>query len=154
MDWDPRFAVGVPQIDQQHQELFARIGRLDAAMRKGEREEVSRMLGFLGEYVVEHFGCEEREMKAHAFPFFTIHKTAHDRFVQQFLEIKAEYEATGETPWLSIKVHKVVMKWLREHILGMDQQLAHHLNAPVGARARVPAAVAVAAPKPAQRKPR
>ena len=113
------------------------------------------MLAFLGEYVVEHFGCEEREMKAHAFPFFTIHKAAHDRFVQQFQEIKAEYEATGETPWLSIKVHKVVMTWLREHILGMDQQLAQHLNAPVGAGPRAcPAAVAVAAAKPATRKPR
>lgn len=144
MDWDPKYAVGVEQIDQQHQELFARIGRLEAAMRKGEREEVSRMLEFLGEYVVEHFGCEEREMKERAFPFFSIHKAAHDQFVQRFQEIKAEYAATGETPWLSIKVHKVVMTWLREHILGMDQRLATHLKAPVGSR-KVSAAVAVAA---------
>lgn len=45
----------------------------------------------------------------------------------QFLETKHEYETSGATVWLSIRVHKVVMTWLREHILGMDQQLGKFL---------------------------
>lgn len=133
MEWEARFEVGVEEIDRQHKELFARVGRLEDAMRAGDPKVVSEMLEFLGGYVVEHFGCEEREMKRRAYPFFAIHKGVHDRFVELFLKIKAEYEATGETPWLTIKVHKVVVAWLHTHILGMDQQLARYLSAPASA---------------------
>ena len=131
MKWEARFEVGVEEIDRQHQELFARVGRLEAAMRAGDRNAVGEMLGFLGEYVVEHFACEEREMKERAYPFFALHKGVHDHFVELFLKIRAEYEATGATPWLATQVHSVVVAWLHTHILGMDQQLARYLCAPV-----------------------
>jgi hemerythrin len=132
MQWEKRFEVGVEEIDRQHQELFSRVDKLQHAMQAGDKKVVGELLDFLGGYVVEHFACEEREMKARGYPFLAIHKGVHDRFVELFLKIKAEYEATGETPWLAIKVHSVVVAWLHTHILGMDQQLARYLCAPVG----------------------
>ncbi|MDP1829817.1 MAG: bacteriohemerythrin [Archangium sp.] len=130
MQWETRFELGVEEIDRQHQELFARVGRLEASLREGDHQQVVEMLDFLGDYVVEHFGCEERKMKETGYPFFAIHKGVHDRFVELFLQIKAEYQQTGETAWLAIKVHKVMVAWLHTHILGMDQQFGRYLSAP------------------------
>jgi hemerythrin len=60
--WTDSLAVGIPEIDQQHQELFLRLERLLRGIVGGEREEVGRLLEFLGDYVVRHFGAEERWM--------------------------------------------------------------------------------------------
>lgn len=129
MEWTPRYSIGVKAIDEQHQELFRRIDRLDAAMRTGNRDEVTELLAFLGTYVVQHFGDEEREMVATGYPLHFLHKATHDRFVAQFLEIKRDFDASGATAWLSIRVHKVVTQWLKQHILGMDQELGKFLLA-------------------------
>lgn len=139
MKWETRFELGVEQIDRQHQELFARVDRLEAALRAGEHKRVVELLDFLGSYVVEHFGCEERTMKETGYPFFAIHKGVHDRFLELLLQIKAEYLQTGETAWLAIKVHKVMVAWLHTHILGMDQQLGRFLSAPAEAHRPAPA---------------
>ncbi|HEY6099471.1 MAG TPA: hemerythrin domain-containing protein, partial [Anaeromyxobacter sp.] len=58
LDFDPVLFTGVDEIDAQHRELFDRIGRLlEASRHRRSREEVVRLLEFLGAYVVEHFAA-------------------------------------------------------------------------------------------------
>ena len=127
MEWDDRYNVGVPLIDEQHRQLFEHLGKLSDAMHAGDRQAVVATLDFLGVYVVEHFALEEREMLESKFPFAMTHKSAHAEFIKEFDRLKREYEASGPTPWLSIRVRRALIDWLKDHILALDQKLGRHL---------------------------
>ena len=63
--WNADLAVGVPDIDAQHQELFRRADALLAAMKERQPadREVERLFLFLDEYCSRHFASEERLMR-------------------------------------------------------------------------------------------
>jgi hemerythrin len=127
--WTPALAVGHAVIDGQHQELFRRLEALLNAMMKGDKAEVGRLFDFLGAYVVEHFGAEERLMQQHAYPDYATHKAAHERFVADYLALKKSLDAAGGGgAALTIKVQNWCGDWLKAHIAGTDPLLATFLG--------------------------
>ncbi len=46
--WTPALAIGIPEIDQQHQELFYRLSKLLEGIVSGDRAQVSGLIEFLG----------------------------------------------------------------------------------------------------------
>jgi hemerythrin-like metal-binding protein len=129
IQWDKSLAVGVKLVDEQHQELFRMVNGLMEALLKGQSKvELENLLGFLGRYVVDHFGTEEKLMAQYRYPDAPKHKQQHADFVQTFLGVKAEFEKTGATATVSIAVNKVVCTWLREHIGGSDVALGKFLR--------------------------
>ena len=69
MQWTADLATGVTEIDNQHKEIFSRLGQLYAACSEGRgKEEVLRLILFLEEYVKEHFSAEERLQMRHGYP--------------------------------------------------------------------------------------
>jgi len=129
--WTPKLAVGHTTIDTQHQELFRRLESLLTAMMKGDKGEIVRLFDFLGSYVVEHFGAEEKLMQQHAYPEYAAHKAAHERFVSDYLALKKSLDgaAGGGGAALTIKVQNWCGDWLQAHIAGTDQKLATFLSA-------------------------
>jgi hemerythrin len=128
IQWDPRLSVGVRLIDEQHQELFRRVNALLEAMEKLQGKEIiDRTLAFLGAYVKDHFGAEERLMAQHRYPQAALHKSQHEAFVKTFLELKAEYETKGASNALAVRLNSVVCGWLRQHIGATDRQLGQFL---------------------------
>jgi hemerythrin len=125
--WTPALAVGHPVIDTQHQELFRRLEALLTAMMKGDKAEIGRLFEFLGSYVVEHFGAEERLMQQHGYPGYALHKAAHERFVADYTALKKTLDA-GAGAALTIKVQNWCGDWLKAHIAGTDQALAAFLG--------------------------
>jgi len=128
IEWTPALAVGNDAIDGQHQELFRRLGTLLEAMRLGARSEIGRLFDFLGTYVVEHFGTEERFMRETGYPGFNVHKAAHDRFVREFGDLRRLYEVSGASAAVTIKTQSWIVDWLSSHIGGTDVALARHLR--------------------------
>ena len=125
--WTDALAIGIPEIDQQHQELFLRLERLLRGIVGGEREEVGRLLEFLGTYVVSHFGAEERWMVQSGYPDYAGHKSEHDRFMQDYLRMQVEFEQKGPTVLMGMRVNNWVADWLKRHIAGSDQALGRWL---------------------------
>ena len=123
LQWTPALAVGVADIDGQHQELFRRAERLIAALRGGDRGEVVPLLTFLEGYAVFHFEAEERLMRERGYPRLAEHAAAHKAFREAFAERVLELHRGGPTALLALTVHNWLSDWLREHIAGMDQQL-------------------------------
>ena len=129
LTWLNSLAVGVPDIDKQHQELFAKANTLFDAMRAGEsKEAIGPLMGFLGDYVVQHFQSEERHMRLTGYPAYPVHKAQHDAFVTKFKEFAKDLETNGPHPVLAIRVQRTVSEWLLNHIAKVDTQLAAHLN--------------------------
>ncbi|HEY6105643.1 MAG TPA: bacteriohemerythrin [Anaeromyxobacteraceae bacterium] len=132
--WTESLAVGIPEIDQQHQELFLRLERLVRGIVEGEREEVGRLLDFLGDYVVRHFGAEERWMIQSGFPDYARHKAEHDRFMQDFLCMQVEFEQKGPTVLMGMRVNNWLADWLKQHIAEFDMALGSFLAGRVAPR--------------------
>jgi len=126
---DPLLLTGVDAIDAQHRELFARVGQLlEASRNRRSREEVVRLLEYLGGYVVEHFAAEEQLMESSAYPRLGGHRAEHLQFVKELGILRHELKSEGPTNLFVIRVGNRVTEWLREHIYRTDRILADWLR--------------------------
>jgi hemerythrin len=123
IQWSPALAVGVPEIDAQHQELFRRAERLVTALRLGDRAEVGPLIRYLGEYVVEHFAAEERFMHEIGYPGLEGHRAVHLAFREDFAAMLADYERKGPPPLVALTLHNWLSDWLRRHVGGLDVEI-------------------------------
>jgi hemerythrin len=123
IQWSPSLAVGVPEIDAQHQELFRRAERLIIALRGGDRAEVTPLVRYLTDYAVEHFAAEERFMREIGFPGLEGHRIAHEVFREEFQAILDDYERKGATPLVALTLHNWLSDWLRRHVGGLDVEI-------------------------------
>jgi hemerythrin len=128
VEWHPSLASGNAEIDGQHQEIFRRLSDLVAALERGRRDEIPRLFGFLGQYVVEHFGAEERAMERSGYPGANVHRAAHRRFERDYADLRRLYEQTGPSFAIAVKTATWVQGWLKSHIFGADIGLARHLR--------------------------
>ncbi len=128
--WREDLAIGVPQIDEQHKELFVRLGALLDACNQGKgKAEVGKVVGFLEDYIVEHFAAEEKLQQTSGYPTYVAHKTLHQQFVAEFAKLKQQFEAEGATVRFVIQVNRVLVDWLVNHIGKTDRLLAEYLKA-------------------------
>ncbi len=125
--WTADLAIGDPEIDQQHRELFARLDRLVQALVSGDRDEVRRLLEFAGDYVVIHFGAEERRMLESGYPGHALHRAEHDLFIQEYLRQSVALEKGGATLLLGMRVENWIAAWLRKHVAVADAAFGRHL---------------------------
>jgi hemerythrin len=130
IEFDPVLLTGVDQLDAQHRELFARIGQLlEASRNRRSRDEVVRLLEFLGQYVIDHFAAEERIMVEAGYPRLEGHRAEHTQFVRELEILRHELQSEGPTNLFVIRVGNRVTEWLREHIYRTDRQLGAWLRA-------------------------
>ena len=129
LQWTTALSIGVPEIDAQHRELFARIDRLLDAMLQRDRQEAVRLLGFLREYAVVHFAGEERLMEQTGYADMPRHVAEHRRFALALRQIDADYRALGASADLVLRVEQVAVGWLRDHVYFTDVALGRHVLA-------------------------
>jgi hemerythrin len=129
LQWTPALAVGVPELDAQHQELFRRAERLVTALRAGDRSEVLPLLVYLQEYVNLHFDAEERLMKKAGYPGADGHAAAHRAFREDFAAMVEDFKRSGPTALVALTIHNWLSDWLRKHIGGVDTELARFMGA-------------------------
>jgi hemerythrin len=125
--WTPALAIGVPEIDHQHQELFLRIERLVQGLSRGDAADIARLLEFLGQYVVKHFGAEERWMLRSAYPDYVRHKAEHERFIRDYEQMTREFREKGPNVLAGIRMNNWIAEWLKQHISRSDMELGRFL---------------------------
>lgn len=128
--WSETLASGSAEIDNQHKELFARINRLLAAQKDGRAglEEMGRIVQYLTDYVVFHFGNEEKLMDRYGYSSSSGHKAQHAQFVRVFQRLKDRIFAEGFTPALQQETRDLVVDWLLNHIKYSDRALGTFLR--------------------------
>jgi hemerythrin len=127
IQWTPALAVGIEEIDAQHQELFRRAGQFLASLEGSSRKDVGTLLSYLRLYAITHFGTEEERMRDAEYPEYPAHKTEHDRFVRELLRMSDEHERRGGPGLQPLRVATFVTRWLEEHVSGTDTALARYL---------------------------
>jgi hemerythrin-like metal-binding protein len=128
--WLPAYEVNVPEIDEQHRELFRMFNDLLDAMWDGKGKNIiEEKLRFLAGYAVTHFSTEEKYMVNYNFPDYPAHKKLHDDFTTGVVDFLKVYERDGAKTDMLVSVVQDLGTWTREHIRDMDQELGKYLAA-------------------------
>lgn len=128
--WDKSYEIGVEQIDRQHRELFARFDGLMVAIGAGEgANELQQLLGFLEEYALNHFREEEALMLSCHYPLLAFHREAHQAFRERLGKLVAMIGEKGESPQLVTQTGRMLLRWLTDHVCGMDRDIGTFLQA-------------------------
>jgi hemerythrin len=127
--WNENLAVGVEEIDSQHRELFKRINDLLSAMSTGKGKlEIEKIIMFLEDYVVFHFGSEEKTMVINGYPDIASHRKLHQEFIKDVEDMRKEFENNGPTSFFVVQVQKRVCDWLINHIGKADKSIGAFLE--------------------------
>ena len=128
--WLPAYEVNVPEIDEQHRELFRMFNDLLDAMWDGKGKNIiEEKLRFLAGYAVTHFSTEEKYMVNYNFPDYTAHKKLHDDFTAGVVDFLKVYERDGAKTDMLVSVVQDLGTWTRDHIRDMDQEMGKYLEA-------------------------
>ncbi len=123
LQWTSALSVGVPDIDEQHRELFRRVDCLLDAMIASDRAEGLRLVDFLREYVILHFDAEEELMRRAGYPGLADHALEHRAFAGSVEALAREFDARGATAALVLRLEQDLCGWLRDHVCGSDAAL-------------------------------
>ncbi len=123
--WDESsMSTGVESVDAQHQDLIRNINELHRAFLAGTaKEELLKMLVFLGEYVQTHFQHEERVMQEHQCPVRGKNKAAHDQFLKDFASLHEIVKREGSSTSAAMQIKTMLGNWLKNHICTVDTHL-------------------------------
>ncbi len=117
--WTQALSTGQPIVDQQHKELFFRVGLLHEALQEGrEAAAVSQLIGFLSDYTKSHFAEEERMMAAAGYQQLPQHQSLHRALEAKVADFRKRADA-GERLGAS-EVTEFTGNWLTEHITKVD----------------------------------
>ncbi|SRR5579871_632347 len=131
-EWKPEYSVQIPEIDAQHQRLFALAADLHAALAQGKGfSMLEQSLATLVDYTKVHFATEEQFMAKYRYPQSAEHKSEHDRLTEQVLNLQRRFRAGENT--LSLSVMVFLKNWLQQHIAGSDQQYSTFIRARMAA---------------------
>jgi hemerythrin len=127
MQWSTSHAVFVPEIDDEHKEIFQAITHLEELLTDEVSSlEIRRATQRLVSCVVGHFAHEERLMAAARYGSLRWHKQAHyaaRRRVQQFVVRieQGEQKAGGE-------LVEYLTSWLNDHTGVADRMMGAFLR--------------------------
>lgn len=133
MIWKEKYRIGIPSIDEQHEELFARISGFVESVRSYEdtavkEEHIRKTLSFMEDYVVIHFQDEETYQNELGYPDRENHKKIHDEMVAYMETIIKEYEKNGYREIVMQQLAGKFVTWLVNHVLVEDMKLAAYVN--------------------------
>jgi hemerythrin len=130
IEWREELALGVPEIDDQHRELFRRFNLLLAACSSGKgNSEVCGLINFLCLYVIQHFNEEEKLQQESGYPGYEEHREMHRSFVDRLGDLREQMAREGASLSLVLTTNNVLIDWLIRHITREDRKIGEHLRA-------------------------
>jgi hemerythrin len=138
-EWTPDLTLNHELLDTQHADLFRCLAQLADSL-SGAREAMEKALSELSDSLVTHFASEEQLMTDMLYPERARHKSAHELFMADYLQMRETLREEGVTPAVEDWVRRRLPEWLRFHISVNDFPLgvflARRRTAPVPAAAR------------------
>jgi hemerythrin len=125
--WSMSHAVFLPEIDDEHKEIFAAVAGLQEALsRSGPLSEIRDLAKGLAACSVEHFAHEERLMRAARYQSLRWHKQQHDAARRRVRQLVAAIEEghTASGPALV----EYLTAWLPQHTCLPDRMLGAFLR--------------------------
>jgi hemerythrin len=127
LQWRDEFAIGIPAVDFEHQELIALINELhDDLTRSGPEARTREFLGELYARIAAHFALEERVMREIGYDQYADHKGDHEVLLDELTDIM---DAVGEDPTgMEDRLASALDTWFSEHFKTRDARLHKSLG--------------------------
>ncbi len=130
--WKPEYAVGIAEIDRQHQELFRMAEEIyDLVVDVDgdvQMNQVQDLLAALKQYADEHFDLEESLMVRYEYPDLEDHRLKHQEFRTQLAELSVMHESQSAKQMVT-ELIKFVTQWIFKHVCTEDIIYAPYLRA-------------------------
>lgn len=128
VSWSDKYSLALPEIDAQHQELFAIINELwTCVIDSGTQEKLAELLDRLDDYVHTHFAEEEQLLRDNDYPQVRL-----DEHMRQHQDFAAKIDwARGRIlndPTSALQLLTFLREWLAGHISGSDRKYAEFLG--------------------------
>ncbi|OGT83543.1 MAG: hypothetical protein A3H91_12070 [Gammaproteobacteria bacterium RIFCSPLOWO2_02_FULL_61_13] len=122
LQWQERYAIGIPAVDHEHQELIRMIN--DLVMRILEGTDVAFVSDSLGDIlsaIGAHFALEEKIMRDRHYDQYFDHKSDHDRLLDQLRDIMDDYAVHRQIS--PAELVQTLDAWFSEHFRTRDARL-------------------------------
>lgn len=122
--WDPKFKIGIPLIDKQHETLVNLCDDFYQSLLRNKDSSVyhslvKETLDKCLDYAATHFKEEERLMKASNFSGYKEHKASHDAFTEKCKINSLRIDSISITE--AIKFAHFLYDWINTHIAHEDR---------------------------------
>lgn len=127
--WKESYRLGIESIDRQHMKLFQMTdGLLKAIDEKAEPDVFRKAVGFLKEYVVEHFRDEEDYQASIHYDGLREHMRQHHVFTDTVLSLEKRLEEFNYDLNTVKELAGMLTAWLIYHVADADQRIAGNIR--------------------------
>ncbi len=114
-------------MEAEHGVQFTLFNALRDAIDSSQSSEVvGRLVDQVIDYTNVHFLSEQLMMRMYNYPDYALHEDEHDLFMEE-MNVLRESCSKGDTSEMSQKIGDM-LKWLRDHVDGMDRALNRFLR--------------------------
>jgi hemerythrin len=128
VEWDDKYSVGIPLIDDQHKELIRLTNELYQGCLGGDEAAqdlfFNAILGAM-DYVKYHFSAEEKILENVRYPKLAEHKKQHEDFVRQMVDDVKSFQ--GGKKFVPNNFVRFLKDWTLSHIAIADAQYATYI---------------------------
>eukprot|EP01047_Picozoa_sp_COSAG01_P013497 COSAG01_NODE_636_length_14635_cov_18.612617_9_plen_134_part_00 len=114
--------IGHEPIDNQHDELYDLITKLDLALETHSIALIEDLICFLEHYVQDHFHEEETLMQVQNYEGYAYHKDEHEIFVTKVSILRKRFDRQEPITHLVFSIREIIDD-LIEHIQIIDTQI-------------------------------
>ena len=126
IEWNERYSIGAPEIDEQHKKMLEIVNDFMRAKETGEVDKViKQILTELVEYTKYHFRAEEEHMKANQYINLAHHIHQHKDLIRQIVLILNNMKA-GKLA-ITDDLYALLKNWLINHIIIEDKKYGSFL---------------------------
>lgn len=122
LTWRNQYALGIPEIDHEHQEMIRVINELhDRMMARPTTDEIADFLSEISVLIGAHFALEERTMRLMRYSEYAAHKADHEHLLEEILDIADGFTADpgSEIDTLGERLSR----WFGDHFRTFDARL-------------------------------
>ena len=120
--WEKKYEVGIPKVDDQHRTLVDMLNNLNAAKKTEQAPQViEQTLRGLLNYTKTHFADEETAMRDAKYPELARHRLEHLDLTDQVMLLQKEAPVTFE-------LLSFMSDWLKFHICDSDRKFGAYLQ--------------------------
>lgn len=122
--FDTTLVVGVPEMDQQHQELVNKLNKLNTSVSNNEpTEAVAQLFDDFIAQIISHFKTEDHLIDKYGYFDNNAHKNEHQRLIREVGYLREKFIHGCES-----HVLQSLKQWLLNHVLSLDKQLGNFIS--------------------------
>lgn len=127
--WEEGLRLGVPVIDEQHEDIFIQFSKLTAALSEGgSSSEIMDVLAYLNEYATTHFSDEEKLMMLYRYDGLEEQRQQHNLFKENIAKFSEQLAENTPTQEIGIRIDATLIRYFINHVRKLDRKLVDSIK--------------------------